>query len=158
MPVALRPAQTSVAQASLTADQSIESMTDVQASAEELTSPAEVQGAIEDSALPADTADNIVVQGAVEDSMPPAEVSASAQELEIPARFGASVTTSSAGFDEILGVNAFVPLVQTGGEDITFLEGAVQLIEDEPSVSLSVGHRRYDPSDNVVRGRLHWGR
>ncbi|MGB7084837.1 MAG: right-handed parallel beta-helix repeat-containing protein [Phormidesmis sp.] len=93
-----------------------------------------------------------VAQGAVEDSMPPAEVSASAQELEIPARFGASVTTSSAGFDEILGVNAFVPLVQTEGEDITFLEGAVQLIEDEPSVSLSVGHRRYDPSDNVVRG------
>ncbi|NEP19598.1 MAG: hypothetical protein F6J97_22355, partial [Leptolyngbya sp. SIO4C1] len=76
----------------------------------------------------------------------------SAQDLIIPTRFNASLSTSSAGFDEIVGVGAFVPLSQTAGEAVTFLEGDLQLIEGDPSISLSLGHRGYNAERNLVRG------
>ena len=74
------------------------------------------------------------------------------EDLIIPARFGANYTTTSAGFDEVVAINAFIPLDQTAGEDVTFFEGEGQLIESDPSFRLSLGHRQYDTVHNVVRG------
>ncbi|MEO1351537.1 MAG: right-handed parallel beta-helix repeat-containing protein [Cyanobacteria bacterium J06635_15] len=76
----------------------------------------------------------------------------SAEDLIIPTRFGASFSSSRAGFDEIVGVNAFIPLDQTAGEEVTFVEGDLQLSEGNPSFSLSLGHRGYNADQNVVRG------
>ncbi|MEO1620541.1 MAG: right-handed parallel beta-helix repeat-containing protein [Cyanobacteria bacterium J06632_3] len=73
-------------------------------------------------------------------------------KLQVPSRFGAGYSTSSAGFDDILNVNAFVPLRQENCEDITFLEGSAQLHEDDFGFSLNVGHRDYDPDDDLING------
>jgi len=72
--------------------------------------------------------------------------------FDIPTRFGASYNTSSAGFNDIIGVNAFVPLDQDECEDILFLEGAAQLTSDNPSFSLNVGYRDYDTDDDLING------
>ena len=83
----------------------------------------------------------------------PIEVdSTRAEDLEIPSRFGASFSTSTAGFDEVLGVNAFVPINQGAGEEVTFLEGGVQLVGGNLSASVNIGHRNYDLDDDVING------
>lgn len=88
----------------------------------------------------------------VQDAMPVEVDSTRAEDLQIPSRFGASFSTSTAGFDEVLGVNAFVPLDQTAGEEVTFLEGGVQLAGGHLSASLNIGHRNYDLDDDVING------
>ncbi|MEL6350642.1 MAG: right-handed parallel beta-helix repeat-containing protein [Cyanobacteria bacterium J06627_28] len=88
----------------------------------------------------------------VEDSIPVEVASTPTAELEIPSRFGAQFSTSTAGFDDIIGVDAFVPLDQTAGEEVTFLEGSVQLTGGNLGLSLSVGHRNYDLEDDVLNG------
>ena len=75
-----------------------------------------------------------------------------AEDLQIPSRFGASFSTSSAGFDEIVGVNAFVPLSQTAGDAVTFLEGSLQLNDGDLGLSLNVGYRNYDLEDDLING------
>ena len=78
--------------------------------------------------------------------------STSAEDLEIPARYSASASTSAAGFDEIIGISAFVPIRQTPGDRVTFFEGSAQLNDGEPGFSLNVGHRDYDQDDDVING------
>lgn len=88
-----------------------------------------------------------------EEDLPPAEADRlGVEDLIIPVRFGTNFSTSSAGFDEIIGINAFVPLRQTAGEGVTFLEGDVEFIEGNTSFSLNLGHRAYDVDRNVVHG------
>lgn len=76
----------------------------------------------------------------------------STTSLEVPARFGVNAGTSTNGFGETVGIHGFVPLDQIPGEDITFLEGNLQLNDEDPSVSLNLGHRSYDVEHNRIRG------
>ena len=73
-------------------------------------------------------------------------------DLTVPVRFGASYSTSHAGFDDIVGVGAFIPIEQSAGKDITFFEGNVQLSDGYPNFNLNVGHRSYDIDDEVLHG------
>ncbi|MEL6606162.1 MAG: right-handed parallel beta-helix repeat-containing protein, partial [Cyanobacteria bacterium J06614_10] len=82
----------------------------------------------------------------------PVEHACDDDRLDIPTRFGASYNTSSAGFDDIIGVNTFIPLSQDECEDVTFFEGRAMLSDGEPSFSLNVGHRDYDAEDNIING------
>ncbi len=74
------------------------------------------------------------------------------ERLDIPTRFGANYSTSSAGFDDIVGINTFIPLDQDECEDVTFFEGRALLSDGEPSFSLNVGHRDYDADDDLING------
>ena len=80
----------------------------------------------------------------------PANVSST--NLEIPARFGINAGTSTNGFGETIGIHGFVPLDQKPGKDVTFLEGHLQLNDEDPSFSVNVGHRGYDPEHERIRG------
>ncbi|MEL6903064.1 MAG: right-handed parallel beta-helix repeat-containing protein, partial [Cyanobacteria bacterium J06606_4] len=82
----------------------------------------------------------------------PVEHACDDDRLDIPTRFGASYNTSSAGFDDIIGVNTFIPLSQDECEDVTFFEGRAMLSDGEPSFSLNVGHRNYDAEDDIING------
>lgn len=75
-----------------------------------------------------------------------------ADGLHVPSRFGASYSTSSAGFDDILGVHGFIPLDQDACDDLTFFEGNVQLHDGNLGFGLNVGHRNYDLDDNEIDG------
>ncbi|MEL6260617.1 MAG: right-handed parallel beta-helix repeat-containing protein [Cyanobacteria bacterium J06626_6] len=77
--------------------------------------------------------------------------STNAADLKVPFRFGASVSTSP-GFDEVVGAHAFVPIRQTAGESITFVEGSVQLTSGSPSLSANLGHRKYDADNDLING------
>ncbi|MEL6556256.1 MAG: hypothetical protein AAFQ63_22800, partial [Cyanobacteria bacterium J06621_11] len=99
------------------------------------------------SERPLGTASENISQGTAE---PAIEESTRAEDLEIPSRFGASFSSETGGFDEIIGVSAFVPLNQTPGDDITFLEGSVQLTGGDPSFSLNVGYRDYDIDEGDI--------
>ena len=72
--------------------------------------------------------------------------------LKVPSRFGVGASTSSAGFDEIFEIDAFVPLAQTVGDDVVFLEGSAQLNGGNLGASLNLGYRDYDANEDELDG------
>ncbi len=75
------------------------------------------------------------------------------EALKIPARFNLKHQSSSAGFDGITGVGGFIPLNQTPGETVTFLEGDL-LLDNGGNLgwSLDLGHRGVDGDIERIRG------
>ena len=100
---------------------------------------------------PIDVKVPIIVQA--EEVPPPAEaVSVSADDLRIPARYGVNASTSSNGFDEAIGIQAFVPISQEPGDSITFFEGDLEFQDGDPSFSLNLGYRGYNEGHDLIRG------
>ena len=71
---------------------------------------------------------------------------------QVPSQFGASFETSQAGFDEILGISAFVPLAQNNCGNLTFLTGDAQLNDGNLGLGLNLGYRNYDADDDLING------
>ena len=88
------------------------------------------------------------------DSLSSAKLPAEIYEaLEIPARFNLKHQSSSAGLDGITGFGGFIPLDQTPGETITFLEGDL-LLDNGGNLgwSVDIGHRGFDGDIQRIRG------
>ena len=83
------------------------------------------------------------------------DVASSADALKIPARFSASHSSSQAGFDGITGIGGFIPLSQSPGENVTFLEGDL-LLDNGGHLgwNLSLGYRglNEDGDEDRLRG------
>ncbi|MEL6232377.1 MAG: right-handed parallel beta-helix repeat-containing protein [Cyanobacteria bacterium J06627_3] len=91
-------------------------------------------------------------ESVAEEAEPAADEGDRSTNLEVPARFGINAGTATNGFGETIGIHGFVPLDQKPGEAVTFLEGRLQLNDEDPSFSLNVGHRGYDSEHNRIRG------
>ena len=76
------------------------------------------------------------------------------EALKIPARFSVNHSSSQAGFDGISSVGGFIPLNQTPGEDVTFLEGDLLLDNGGHfGWNLSLGYRGLNPNGDADRLR-----
>ena len=99
------------------------------------------------------TDDTIEVSGAAELAQSgelPAEV---AEALKVPARFNLDHQSSSLGFDGMTSFGGFIPLDQTPGENITFIEGDLLLENDgDLGWSIDLGHRGFDGDIARIRG------
>jgi trimeric autotransporter adhesin len=71
----------------------------------------------------------------------------------IPARFGAGHTSSQGGIDGTSRVEGFIPLAQTAGRNLTFLDGQF-LLDNGGHVggNIVLGYRSYDASKNRIWG------
>ncbi|MBE9129521.1 MULTISPECIES: beta strand repeat-containing protein [unclassified Coleofasciculus] len=77
----------------------------------------------------------------------------SASDLRITPRIGVGYNTSGAGYDGFTRFEGFVPLLQTPGSTLTFLQG--QLLLDNASHlggSIMLGHRFYNLDANRIFG------
>jgi len=84
--------------------------------------------------------------------------STSAADLKITPRFGVGYSTSGAGYDGFTSVEGFVPLLQSPGTTLTFLEGRL-LIDNDAGFggNLLLGHRVYNPkSDRILGGYISY--
>ena len=88
----------------------------------------------------------------VEESSPPS-LTGSAADLTIRPRFGVGYSTSGASYDAFTSFEGFVPLLQTPGSTLTFLEGQL-LLDNDANLggNLLLGHRVYNPTSNRVLG------
>jgi hypothetical protein len=88
----------------------------------------------------------------VEESSPPSPTG-SAADLTIRPRFGVGYSTSGASYDAFTSFEGFVPLLQTPGSTLTFLEGRL-LLDNNANLggNLLLGHRVYNPTSNRVLG------
>ncbi len=76
-----------------------------------------------------------------------------ATDLRIPARAGAGFSTPGSGYEGTFNVESFIPLLQTPGEEITFLEARFYLDDDaHTGGNLMLGHRFYERDDNRIWG------
>ncbi len=82
-----------------------------------------------------------------------APTSDSAIDLAIPVRASAGYSTGGSGYEEAINLEGFIPLHQSPGERITFLEPRFYLGEDSDiGGSILLGHRFYDLDDNRIWG------
>ncbi|MFQ3627007.1 MAG: right-handed parallel beta-helix repeat-containing protein [Cyanobacteriota bacterium] len=87
--------------------------------------------------------------------VPPSEAptSDSAIDLTIPVRASAGYRTGESGYEEAVNLEGFIPLHQSPGQRITFLEPRLYLSEDSNlGGSILLGHRFYDADDNRIWG------
>jgi trimeric autotransporter adhesin len=75
------------------------------------------------------------------------------QSLRIVPRLGLNHTSSGGGYDGTTRLEGFLPLRQTAGENITFLEGDF-LIDNDANLggNLVLGHRFYDANRDRIWG------
>lgn len=68
-------------------------------------------------------------------------------------RFGVRYTTEGAGFDAFSSLEGFLPIFQSPGNSLTFLEGKL-LLDNSSTVASNIllGHRFYSGKDNRVIG------
>ncbi|MBW4508235.1 MAG: right-handed parallel beta-helix repeat-containing protein [Scytonematopsis contorta HA4267-MV1] len=71
-----------------------------------------------------------------------------------PSRFGANYSTSGAGFDEFGSIEAFIPVFQSPGQDLTFLEGKLLWATGNNALggNILLGHRFKSDSGNYLVG------
>ncbi|MEQ9358741.1 right-handed parallel beta-helix repeat-containing protein [Coleofasciculus chthonoplastes] len=77
----------------------------------------------------------------------------SASDLRITPRLGVGYNTSGAGYDGFTRFEGFVPLLQTPGRTLTFIQG--QLLLDNTANwggNILLGHRFYTPEANRIFG------
>lgn len=81
------------------------------------------------------------------------DATASIGATTIPARFGVNHTTSGAGLDGITGIQGFVPLVQTPGSNVTYVDGRL-LLDNGGHLggNLLLGYRQYNGDRNRITG------
>lgn len=68
-------------------------------------------------------------------------------------RFGLRYTTEGAGYDPFASLEAFLPLFETPGSNLTFMEGRL-LLSSKSALggSAVLGYRSYSPSSNRILG------
>ncbi|MBW4508233.1 MAG: right-handed parallel beta-helix repeat-containing protein [Scytonematopsis contorta HA4267-MV1] len=71
-----------------------------------------------------------------------------------PSRFGANYSTSGAGFDEFGSIEAFIPVFQSPGQNLTFLEGKLLWATGNNALggNILLGHRFKSDSGNYLVG------
>jgi trimeric autotransporter adhesin len=79
--------------------------------------------------------------------------STTASDLRIPLWVGAGHDSSGAGWDGVSHIEGFIPLRQSPGHNITFVEPRF-LLDNDGNIggSLLLGHRVYDPQSNRTFG------
>ncbi|NJL10259.1 MAG: hypothetical protein HC908_09050 [Calothrix sp. SM1_7_51] len=78
-----------------------------------------------------------------EPSTPEDEVTPEVAPLVQP-RFGVRYTTEGSGYQPFTNLDAFIPLFQNRGENVTFLQGKLFLDNDSKAGgSILLGHRFY---------------
>ena len=83
----------------------------------------------------------------------PIPTSTKAADLVITPRVGVGYTTPGGGYDGFANIQGFIPLMQTPGKDLLFLEGRFLLDNDaNPGGSLVVGYRAYQAAANRIYG------
>ncbi len=74
----------------------------------------------------------------------------------IPAQVGGSFTSGpGAGYDRsFVGLDGFVPLMQTPGKDLAYVQGRLLLSTDggNPGGNVLLGYRRFTPASNSILG------
>lgn len=86
-------------------------------------------------------------------STPASTTSATAADLQISPRFGAGYNTSGAGFNGYGRIEGFVPLTQTPGKNLFFLEGKLLLDNDSNLGSnWMLGYRALNNGSNNIFG------
>lgn len=88
---------------------------------------------------------------------PPSSLAASTSTYPtLPAQVNGSFTSGpGAGYDRsFIGIDGFVPLTQTPGRDLTYLQGRLLLSTDggNPGGNVLVGYRRFNPTNNSILG------
>lgn len=81
--------------------------------------------------------------------------------IRITPQVGARFTTQGAGTDAFVGLEGFVPLAQTPGQSLTYLQGRLQLATDNGALAstILVGHRFIsDSKQQIVGGYLAYDR
>ncbi len=77
----------------------------------------------------------------------------SAADLRISPRLGVSHHSSGGGYDGVTQLEGFIPLRQTPGENLTFLEGDLRVDNGGHwGGSLALGHRIYDEQNDRIWG------
>ncbi len=80
------------------------------------------------------------------------------EALKIPARVNVEHNSSTAGLDGITGIGGFVPLTQEAGENVTFLEGDLQVDNGGHfGWNLSLGYRGINQDEDGEDDRLRGG-
>ena len=96
------------------------------------------------------------ISQATEPPTPASPSETSAADLRVSPRIGGSFTTGpGVGYESSFGaVEGFVPLAQTPGQDLAFLQGRVLLSTDEARLggNLVLGYRTYSGKTNRVLG------
>ena len=83
----------------------------------------------------------------------PIPASTKAADLVITPRVGVGYTTPGGGYDGFANIQGFIPLKQTPGKDLLFLEGRFLLDNDaNPGGSLVLGYRAYQAAANRIYG------
>lgn len=82
------------------------------------------------------------------------ETPETATPLRITPRLGIGHTSSGGGFDGFTRLEGFVPLLQTPGETLTFLEGRLFLDNDDANLggNLILGYRTYNANSHRIWG------
>lgn len=82
------------------------------------------------------------------------EASETATPLKITPRLGIGHTSSGGGFDGFTRLEGFVPLLQSPGENLTFLEGRLFLDNDDANLggNLTLGYRTYNANSHRIWG------
>ncbi|MEQ9371427.1 MAG: right-handed parallel beta-helix repeat-containing protein [Coleofasciculus chthonoplastes F3-SA18-01] len=80
--------------------------------------------------------------------------SETADNLRIKPRLGIGHTSSGGGFDGFTRLEGFVPLLQTPGKNLTFLEGRLFLDNDDANLggNLLLGYRTYSANSDRIWG------
>jgi len=80
--------------------------------------------------------------------------SETADNLRIKPRLGIGHTSSGGGFDGFTRLEGFVPLLQTPGKNLTFLEGRLFLDNDDANLggNLLLGYRTYSANSHRIWG------
>ncbi|MEX0268046.1 right-handed parallel beta-helix repeat-containing protein [Leptolyngbyaceae cyanobacterium UHCC 1019] len=83
----------------------------------------------------------------------PIPASTKASDLVITPRVGVGYTTPGGGYDGFANIQGFIPLKQTPGKDLVFLEGRFLLDNDaNPGGSLVLGYRAYQAAAKRIYG------
>jgi len=83
----------------------------------------------------------------------PIPASTKAADLVVTPRVGVGYTTPGGGYDGFANIQGFIPLMQTPGKDLLFLEGRFLLDNDaNPGGSLVLGYRAYQAAANRIYG------
>jgi hypothetical protein len=96
----------------------------------------------------------VVAQTTDTDTGTPLPLSSTAADLTVLPRIGAGFTTTGAGYQEpFFSLEGFVPLQQTPGSTLTFLEGRLLFLTDSTmGGNLLLGQRFYSSSQNRILG------
>jgi len=89
------------------------------------------------------------------ETTPPAESPPAVEFQRIPTQLNGSFTgDSGVGFeDSFFGLDGFVPLTQTPGKDLTYLQGRFLIsTEGDPGGNVLLGYRHFSPANNAILG------